>query len=287
MMWRDLWATLRRNRSAMAGLGMLCGLAFFALFGGILAPYDPLEPDTNRIFSPPSLAHPMGTDQIGRDVLSRIMAGTGFSLQTALLASLAAAVIGVPIGLLGGYYGGWIGRIVDLFTDAMLALPGIILALAVVTALGPGYTNAMLAIGASFSPVYARLVRGQVLSIRERTFIEAVRLMGLSDRRIVLGHVLPNAAGPIVVLMSLSASGAILAGAALSFLGLGAQPPTPEWGAIMFAGVTFLSNAPWITLFPGLAITLTVLATNLFGDGLRDALDPRIRQSAIFRGKTI
>ena len=283
---RQTWTALRRNPAAIAGLIVLLALIAVAFFGSRLAPYPPQQPDLNALFSAPTADHPFGTDQLGRDLLSRVIAGSGYSLRTALLATLAAAVIGIPLGLLGGYFGGWIGRAVDLFTDSMLAFPGIILALAVVTALGPGFTNAMLAVGISFSPVYARLVRGQVLTVKQMPYIEAGRLLGYSHWRILGLHIVPNILAPIVVLSSLGLSGAILVGTALSFLGLGAAPPTPEWGAIMFAGVPFLQTAPWVTIFPGLAITITVLAANLVGDGLRDALDPRVRNVTVTRIKT-
>lgn len=283
---RQTWTALQRNPAAMAGLIVLLALIVVAFFGGRFAPYSPQQPDLNALFSAPTARHPFGTDQLGRDLLSRIITGTGYSLRTALVATLAAAVIGIPLGLLGGYFGGWIGRAVDLFTDSMLAFPGIILALAVVTALGASFTNAMLAVGISFSPVYARLVRGQVLAVRQMPYIEAGRLLGYSHWRLLVRHIVPNIAAPIVVLSALGLSGAILVGTALSFLGLGAAPPTPEWGAIMFAGVPFLQTAPWVTLFPGLAITITVLAANLVGDGLRDALDPRVRNVTMTRIKT-
>lgn len=256
---------------------MIAGLVVLSLFGGFFVTYDPLKPDTSAIFNAPSGKHWMGTDQLGRDLFSRIVVGTGFSLQTAVIATLTAALLGIPIGLLGGYYGGWLGRAIDFLIDGMLALPGILLALAIVTALGPGFTNAMLALGISFSPVYARIVRGQVLTIKGSSYVEAARIIGCPDLRILVRHILPNMFAPLIVVSSLAAAGAILAGAGLSYLGLGPQPPTPEWGAIMFAGTPFISTAPWITLFPGLAIMLTVLAANLLGDGLRDALDPKQR----------
>jgi len=271
------WKLLKRNRGAIAGLAILCLLVIVAVTGPFLAPYDPLEPDMGALFSPPNFQHPMGTDQIGRDLLSRIIVGTPYSLKTALIALLVAAAIGVPLGLLSGYSSPWVRQAIDMLTDAMLAFPGIILALAIVAAVGPGFTNAMIALGISFSPVYTRLVRGEVLSIKQETYVEAARAVGCGHLRIIVRHILPNIMPPLIVLSSMAAGGAILAGAGLSYLGLGAQPPEPEWGALMNAGIWFLSTAPWMSLFPGLAILITVLGANLLGDGLRDALDPRLR----------
>jgi len=274
---RLAWTAFRRNHGAMAGLTILCLLVLLAVVGPTVTPYDPLEPDMNALMTGPSKKHPMGTDQIGRDLLSRIVTGTPYTLRTAAIATGIAALIGVPFGLIGGYFGRRIGMAIDFLTDAMLAFPGIIFALAMVTALGPGFTNAMIAIGIAFSPVYARVVRGQVLAVKQAPYVEAARAIGCKDHRIVLRHILPGILAPVVVLSSMGVGGAILAGAGLSYLGLGAQPPAPEWGALMNAGVWFYTTAPWITLFPGLAITVTVLAANLFGDGLRDALDPGLR----------
>ncbi len=259
----------------MLGLAVLLGCLVLALFGRWLAPYDPLAPDMDVLMAAPSLRHPFGTDQIGRDMLSRIIAGTNYSLRTALIATSVAALIGVPLGLLSGYFGGWLGSSIDVLTDALLAFPGILMALAIVTALGPGFTNGMIALGIAFSPIYTRLVRGQVLTLKSLPFVEAARALGASNLFVLVRHVLPNTIAPLIVLSSMSVGGAILAGAGLSYLGLGAQPPEPEWGALMNAGIWLLTAAPWITFFPGLAIMITVLAANLLGDGLRDALDPR------------
>ena len=274
--WRT-WAALRRNRGAMAGLIVFCFLVIAAVLGPSVAPYDPLEPDMNALMSEPTRAHPLGTDQIGRDLLSRIIAGAPYTLRTAVIATAIAALIGLPLGLASGYFGRWPGLAIDFCTEAMLAFPGIIFALAIVTALGPGFTNAMVAIGIAFSPIYVRIVRGEVLSVKQSTYVEAARALGCSDLRILFRHILPGILAPVIVLSSTGVGGAILAGAGLSYLGLGAQPPAPEWGALMNAGVWFHSTAPWITLFPGVAILVTVLAANLLGDGLRDALDPSLR----------
>jgi ABC-type dipeptide/oligopeptide/nickel transport system permease subunit len=269
----------------MAGLGMLSLILVMAVLGRFITPYDPLEPDMQAILSPPSWKHPMGTDQIGRDMFSRIIAGAPYSLFASIVATLIAIIIGVPLGLMGGYFGGWIGRAFDMFTDALLAFPGILLALAIVTALGPGFTKGMIAVGISFSPVYMRLVRGEVLRLKESLFVESARALGASELSLLFRHILPNILAPLIVVSSMAVGGAILAGAGLSYLGLGAQPPIPEWGALMNAGIWFLSAAPWITLFPGLLIMLTVLALNLLGDGLRDALDPR--QYQLLAGKSL
>ena len=252
----------------------MCLLILLTFFGRFIAPYDPLKTDMQVLMASPSPRHLLGTDQIGRDMLSRIIIGTPYSLSTALITTFVAAAIGIPLGLISGYFGRWIGQIIDMLTDALLAFPGILMALALVAALGPGFMNGMIAIGVSFSPIYTRLVRGQVLYIKETPFIESSRALGGSGSHILMRHILPNIIAPLIVLSSMAVGGAILAGAGLSYLGLGAQPPTPEWGALMNAGLGFFSAAPWITLFPGFAITITVLAANLVGDGLRDALDP-------------
>lgn len=258
----------------MAGLAFLFLLFLLSIGGPLVTPYDPYEPDMQALLVAPSAKHWMGTDQIGRDMLSRIIAGTGYSLSMALTATAVATVVGIPIGLVAGYWSGAVRALIDLLTDAMLAFPGLLLALALVTAFGPGYLNGMVALGIAFSPMYIRLVRGQALSARENLYVEASRALGGSRLYILMRHILPNISSPIIVLSSMAVGGALLAGSGLSYLGLGAQPPIPEWGALMNAGIWFFSVAPWITLFPGLAIMVTVLAANLLGDGLRDILDP-------------
>ncbi|NIM92792.1 MAG: ABC transporter permease subunit [Anaerolineales bacterium] len=275
-----IWQAVRRSRSGMVGLAILCFFVTVAVVGQFITPYDPFEPDSDALLSPPSMDHLMGTDQIGRDLLSRIIAGAAYSLGTAFIATSVAALIGVPLGLISGFRGGKIGQAIDFFSDSLLAFPGILLALAIVAALGPGFTNAMIAIGISFSPLYIRLTRGQVMSVKENTYVDSARVVGASNTRILTRHIFPNVLAPLIVASSMAVGGAIMVGAGLSYLGLGAQPPIPEWGALMNAGIWLLSEAPWVTFFPGLVIMVTILAANLLGDGLRDALDPTMGRVA-------
>lgn len=268
---------LVRNRSALLG-----GLATLALVGlAILAPWlapdDPIATAPKLRLQPPSWQHPMGTDKLGRDVLSRVIAGTPYSLRTGIIAVGISASIGIALGLVAGYYRGAIGAGLVMLTDAMLAFPSILLALSIVAALGPGLTNAMIAVGVSWIPYFVRLVRATVIAARTNVYVEAARVVGCGDGRILVVHILPNVLAPVLVLCTLGVAAAILVGASLSFLGLGAQPPTPEWGAMLNDGRNVLRLAPWVATFPGLAIMVTVLAMNLLGDGLRDALDPRMK----------
>jgi peptide/nickel transport system permease protein len=225
----------------------------------------------------PSAAYPMGTDQFGRDILSRIIFGARLSLQVGFIAVGIASAIGITLGMVAGYYGRWIDGAIGIVIDIMLAFPGILLALAIVAVLGPNLVNLMVAVGIASVPTYARLIRGAVLSARELTYVEAARVVGAKDRTIMFRHIMPNVLAPAIVLATLGIGQAILIGAAISFLGLGAKPPTAEWGAMLSSGRNFLQQAWWITLFPGVAIMITVLSINLLGDGLRDALDPRLR----------
>jgi peptide/nickel transport system permease protein len=226
-------------------------------------------------FMPPSRAHPFGTDDFGRDILSRIIYGARISLRVGIVAVGLSVVAGSLIGLLAGYYGGWVDLVSNWIVDVMLAFPGLLLALAMIAILGPSLTNVMIAVGIGSIPAYARLMRGQIMSLNRKEYVESARAIGASNGRILFRHLLPNALSPLIVLASLGVADAILAAAALSFIGLGAQPPTPEWGVMLNAGRTFLRDEWWIATFPGLAIAITVLGFNLLGDGLRDALDPR------------
>jgi peptide/nickel transport system permease protein len=259
------------------GLWVVAVLLAVAALAPLLAPHDPTRMDSDRLLRPPGRAHLLGTDQYGRDVLSRILHGAASSLEVGLISVGIAASGGLLLGLLSGYYGRWVDLAVMRVIDVMLAFPSILLALGIVAVLGPSLNNVMLAVGIAGIPVYTRLVRGQVLATRALTYVEAARTTGCGDARIVGRHILPNIVAPVIVVATLGIAGAILTGAALSFLGLGAQPPSPEWGAMLSDGRSFLRQAWWVTTFPGLAITVTVLAINMVGDGLRDALDPRLK----------
>ena len=266
-----------RNRSALLG-GLLTGvLLATAVFAPVLAPRDPLDQSFPRQLQPPSWGYPLGTDEFGRDMLSRIIFGARIALGIGGLAVGIAVALGVPFGLVAGYFGGRLDTAIMRTMDVLLAFPYLLLALIVVTLLGFGLTNVMIAVGLVYVPQYSRIVRSVALSVRERLYVEAAHAMGGSTLRIMFRHVLPNCLAPIIVQTTLSLGWAIVNAAGLSFLGLGAQPPTPEWGAMLTSGREYMRNAPWITTFPGLAILLTALGFNLLGDGLRDALDPRLK----------
>jgi peptide/nickel transport system permease protein len=274
---RQAFGKLLRNRGAMIGLAVLVALVFMAVCAPVLAPYNPLKIDPLNNFQAPSLAHPMGTDDIGRDVLSRVIYGSRLSLAMGLVSVLIAASIGTLLGLQAGYAGGWLDAIIMRLMDIMMALPGILMALVIVTILGPGLVNVMIAVGISWIPSYARLARGSVLAVKQQDYVTAARCVGSSGTRIALRHVLPNIMMPIIIWATLGVAAAILSGASLNFLGLGAQPPTPEWGSMLNSARQYVRMAWWWITFPGLAIMVTVLATSLFGDGLRDALDPHLK----------
>jgi ABC-type dipeptide/oligopeptide/nickel transport system permease subunit len=274
---RKAAAQLAKNRSAVVGGIVLTIIILVALFAPLLAPEDPITQDYTRVLTPPSSSHPFGTDQFGRDILSRIIIGSRQSLAVAAIAIAIAASLGTLLGLLSGFFGGWIDTIIQRVIDVLLAFPGILFAMAVVAILGPGLLNAMIAVGISLIPSYARMVRGSVLSQKENAFVEAARLCGAGNTRILARHILPNVLGPIMVLITISIAWAILIGASLSFLGLGAQLPEPEWGLDLSMAREYLREAWWMTTFPGLAIMITVVSVNLIGEGLRDALDPRTR----------
>lgn len=248
-----------------------------ALFAPALAPADPLDQKLSLRLKPPSLAYWLGTDQLGRDMLSRLLFGARISLIIGLVVVGLAGTFGTLVGLVAGYTRGIVDEVLMRVTDLFLAFPALILAMAIAGALGPNLNNAMIAIAVVTWPVYARLARSQVLSLREREFVEAARSLGASTPRILWRHILPNTLAPLLVQASFDMGGAILTAAGLSFIGFGAQPPTPEWGVMISEGRKFITTHPWLSLFPGLAILLTVAAFNLIGDGLRDALDPRLR----------
>ena len=257
------------------GLCVVVLVLVLAVLGPWMAPYSPTVPDFLSMQTAPSPTHLFGTDTIGDDIFSRILAGARYSIGTAAIVLLIASVIGLTLGAISGFVGGWVDEVIMRFTDMFLAFPALILALAVAASLGAGLTSAVIALAAGFWPWYARLLRGQVLSLKHREYVEAARALGVSDAGIIWRHILPNALSPIIVELSTDMGYAILDISALSFIGLGAQPPSPEWGAMIVAGRDYLRTAWWTCAFPGMAITLAVLGFNVVGDGLRDALDPR------------
>src|SRR6187549_367777 len=266
---------LSARPSAMVGLGVVVFFVLLAIFAPWIAPYDPIATSWSAIRKAPSAAHWFGTDEIGRDVLSRVIFGAQASLLAGVVSVGIALALGVPIGLLAGYAGRWPDALISRMTDAMLATPFLILAIALAAFLGPSLTNAMIAIGISATPIFIRLTRAQVLSVKVEDYVEAARAVGNPHWRIALRHILPNIVPPLLVQASLAIAGAIIAEAALSFLGLGQQPPAPSWGSMLNSAQRFIAQAPWMAFWPGFAIFFAVLSFNLLGDGLRDALDPR------------
>jgi peptide/nickel transport system permease protein len=273
--WRRALRRLVRRRAAIAGLAVVLFFIILAILAPLLSPYDPLATNWATVRKVPSALHLFGTDEIGRDVLARVIWGARASLLAGLVSVSLALAVGVPIGLLSGYVGGFVDGVLMRMIDAMLSIPFLILAIALAAFLGPSLTNAMIAIGVSQTPIFARLTRGQVLAVKHEDYIEAARALGNPHRRIVLRHIFPNIVPPLLVQATLAAAAAIIAEASLSFLGLGQQPPDPSWGSMLNTAKNFISQAPWMAVWPGLAIFSLVLSLNLFGDGLRDALDPR------------
>lgn len=264
-----------RKPPAVIGLVIVGSLVIMATFAGFVAPYDPLIPDYGAILQAPDAKYLLGTDEIGRDVLSRLIYGTRASLQAGVIAVLLAIGIGVPVGLVSGYFGGLLDDIIMRVTDALMAFPVIVLALVLAAVLGSSLATAMVAIGVVYSPIFIRLARAQTLSVRELEYVEAARALGNGHPAIMGRHILPNIMSVVVIQMSVSIATAILVETALSFLGLGVQPPTPSWGSMLRLGVGYLEAAPWLSIGAGSAIFVTVLGINLLGDGLRDVLDPR------------
>lgn len=263
----------------MLGLAILLGLAFLTLAASWLSPYDPAAQDLSQVLSPPSVAHPLGTDYLGRDMLARLLYGGRLSLMIGFVAVGMGAGVGVPLGAVSGYYGGWVDLVVQRLADVLLSFPGILLALALVAILGTGLQNVILSVGIGAVPVFVRLVRASALVIKQETYVEAARALGARDRRIVFRHVVPNAMAPVIVQATLSLGTAILVAAGLGFLGLGVKPPTPEWGTILGEGRGYIFSAPSLAVLPGLAIFAAVVGFNLVGDGLRESLDPTMRNS--------
>lgn len=276
-LWSDARSRLLRNPVAMAGGAVSILLILVAIAAPYVAPYDPIHQDLANSLAGPSMMHLAGTDVHGRDIFSRIIYGTRISLRIGFLGMLLGCVVGVILGLVAGYYGSWWDTVIMRLMDVQLAFPGLLVAICIIAIIGPGLENVIVAVGIFSVPLFARVTRGQILSLKEQDFIVAARMMGAQDGRIMLNHLLPNAVAPLLVLCTLRIATAILTAASLSFLGLGAQPPTPEWGAMLSDGRAYLSIAPHVATTPGLAILITVLAFNLLGDGLRDALDPRLR----------
>jgi peptide/nickel transport system permease protein len=274
---RRAFERLMRRKGAVLGLLVVVLFVAVAVAAPMLSPADPTLTNWSLIRKPPSLAHPFGTDDLGRDVLGRIIWGARASLLAGVISVSISIALGLPFGLLAGYVGGWTDGLISRFVDAMLACPFLILAIALAAFLGPSLTNAMIAIGVSATPVFVRLTRAQVLNAKVEDYVEAARAVGNPHWRIVLRHILPNVLAPVMVQATLAIAAAIIAEASLSFLGLGQQPPAPSWGSMLDSARRFLSQAPWMAVWPGASIFLVVLAFNLLGDGLRDALDPRQR----------
>jgi peptide/nickel transport system permease protein len=273
--WGLMWQRLIANRLAVAGGIIVVLMIVISLAAPLLAPQDPIEMELSDKLLPPSRDHFFGTDEFGRDVYSRVIWGGRISLRVGVIAVSIGMIVGSVVGLFAGYFGRWFDMVSQRVIDVMLAFPDLILALAIVAVLGPSLSNVMIAIGIGSIPVYARVMRGQVLGLREKEYVESARAAGAGHMRLIFRHILPNALSAVVVMGTLGIASAILAGAGLSFIGMGAQPPTPEWGAMLANGRSFLRHEWWIATFPGIFIALIVLGFNLFGDGLRDALDPR------------
>ncbi|HID93680.1 MAG TPA: nickel ABC transporter permease subunit NikC [bacterium (Candidatus Stahlbacteria)] len=274
----EVFRRLKKHRLAVIGAVIILTLLFIAIFAPFIAPHDPIEQNLEKRLLPPNKEYPFGTDHLGRCILSRIIYGTRVSLQIGVIVVGISSIIGVVLGLIAGFRGGLIDEIIMRTVDILLAFPGIILALVIAGILGPSLFNVMLALSLIGWTSYARVVRGTVLSEKEKEFVEAAKALGASDTRIMFYHILPNVMAPVIVMATLGIAHVILAAAALSFLGLGAQPPTPEWGSMLNDGRAFMQTAPHLTIFPGLTIMVTVLAFNFLGDGLRDALDPQLKE---------
>jgi peptide/nickel transport system permease protein len=270
-----MWRRFASNKAALAGAAIVLFFVAIALVAPWLSPYDPLKTSFMAVRQAPSAAHWFGTDELGRDVLTRMMFGARASLMAGVVSVAFAVLIGVPLGLAAGYFGRWVDAVISRFTDALLSIPFLILAIALAAFLGPSLTNAMIAIGVSAMPRFVRITRGQAILVKSEEYVEGARAIGLTDFGIIRRYILPNALPPIIVQGSLTIAMAIIAEASLSFLGLGQLPPSPSWGAMLNTAKDFIDQAPWMSLFPGGAIFLTVLGFNLLGDGLRDALDPR------------
>ncbi|MCD8223589.1 MAG: ABC transporter permease [Clostridiales bacterium] len=275
---REIWRRLKKNRLAVFGLCVLILLVFLAVFADVIAPYGYDEQNYAETLQFPSWKHWMGTDNFGRDILSRVIYGTRISLQIGFISLTGGALVGCILGAVAGFFGGAVDTVIMRFTDILMSIPRTVLAIAIATTLGPGLTNAMIAVAISSVPNFARVVRASTLTVKDQEFVEAARSIGASNARIIFRYIFPNVMAPIIVQATLGVGTAIILAASLSFLGLGIQPPTPEWGAMLSAARTYMRDYWYMVTFPGLAIMLTVLALNLFGDGLRDALDPKLKK---------
>ncbi|MCH1627513.1 ABC transporter permease [Fredinandcohnia quinoae] len=275
--WKEAWRTFRKNKLAIIGAFIVFFFIILAIFAPLIAPTGLDDKELVNRLKPPSSENWLGTDDFGRDILSRIIFGARISLWVGFFAVLGSAVVGSFLGIIAGYYGKWIDNLISRIFDIMLAFPSILLAIAIVAVLGPSLRNALIAIAIINIPNFGRLIRSRVLSVKEEEYITAAKAVGMKDRRILFNHILPNSMAPIIVQGSLAIATAIIEAAALGFLGMGAQPPDPEWGKMLSDSKNYLVQAPWTMIFPGLAIMLTVLGFNLMGDGLRDALDPKMK----------
>jgi len=273
----EIFRRLAKNKLAMLGLVILVIMIIMALAAPIIAPYDYAAQDHNAIYDRGSAAHLLGTDRLGRDILSRLIYGTRQSLRIGVLSVAMAAVLGVILGSIAGYYGGKVDNILMRILDIYQSIPGMLLSIALAASLGPGLNNAILAIGISTIPVYARILRASILTVREKEFIEASVAINASDARIILKHIIPNAIAPLIVEITMNIGNSILMAATLSFIGLGVQPPEPEWGAMLTEGHNYMRDYGYLVIYPGLFIMASVLSFNMLGDGLRDALDPKLR----------
>jgi peptide/nickel transport system permease protein len=273
----EIWRKFHRNKRGVAGMGILLVLMLAGIFAPFITPYGPNAQSLNDAFLPPSAAHWMGTDNVGRDMFTRIVYGIRISLFAGLIAVSISLVVGGVLGAFAGYYVGWVDNLILRFMDILLAMPSILLAISIIAALGGGLMNMLIAIGLSAMPQYCRTLRAEFLKIREQEFVEAARAAGASDFSIIFRHILPNCLAPLIVRVTMGMAGAILSCASLSFIGLGVSPPTPEWGSMLSRGREFIRTYPNMSTFPGLAIMLTIFALNLMGDALRDALDPKMK----------
>lgn len=276
--FRVIIRRLLRNRGATAGALVVLIFLAVGLAAPYITPFDPIEQKLERALQLPSAIHLLGTDELGRDIFSRIVGGSRISLYIAAGSVFTALAVGSVLGILGGYFGGWLDAIISRIIDIMMALPSLLLAIAIIALFGVGVNNVILAVALGATPAFARLARASTLTVRNLEYIEAARSMGATDGRIIVRHILPNIMVPLIVQTSLTVASSLLTASGLSFLGLGAQPPTPEWGAMLATGRSYLTKAPHVAVFPGLAIMLVVLAFNLTGDGLRDALDPKMKR---------
>lgn len=279
-LWKDVCIRITKNKAAMVGFVILLTIVLLAIFADVIADYDDvvIKQDLTNVLQSPSSEHILGTDEFGRDMFARIIHGARISLAVGIVSVAISLIIGGILGAIAGFYGGRLDNVIMRFMDIFLAIPSTLLAIAIVTALGSSLFNLMLAVGISSVPSYARIVRASVLTLRDQEFVEAAEALGANNFRIILRHIIPNSLAPIIVQTTLGVAGAILSTAGLSFIGLGIKPPTPEWGSMLSNGRTFLRSAWHVTTFPGVFIMITILSLNLLGDGLRDALDPKLRQ---------